>query len=398
MKILTVCQYYYPEQFRINGICEELVKKGNSVTVLTGLPNYPKGVVLKEYKFFRKRKEEVNGVKIKRCFEIGRRHGIIYRALNYVSFMISASWKALFLADDFDLVYVYQLSPITMAIPGIIYKKIHKKPLVLYCLDLWPESITTFGIKEGTILYKIIRKISDYIYREADKIIVSSDMFRKEIEKRIKNTKEIVHLPQYAEENLKRSKIEENDFVDFVFAGNVGKAQSVETIIKAAELVKKNKKIKIHIVGDGTSLENCKKLASKLKLENVIFYGKKQFEEMQQYYDLADAMLVTLSKNEFATKTLPAKVQACMATAKPIIVAANGETPEVILKAKCGFCSEAENAKNLAENMLKFVDINMEEKIKMADNAYEYYNKYFEKDIFINSLLEIFKKEGINNV
>lgn len=398
MKILAVCQYYYPEQFRINGICEELVKKGNSVTVLTGLPNYSKGVVLKEYKFFRKRKEEFNGVKIKRCFEIGRRHGIIYRVLNYVSFMISASWKALFLADDFDLVYVYQLSPITMAIPGIIYKKIHKKPLVLYCLDLWPESITTFGIKEGTILYKIIRKISDYIYSEADKIIVSSDMFIKEIEKRTKNEKEIVHLPQYAEESLKRSKIEENDFVDFVFAGNVGKAQSVETIIKAAELVTKNQKIKIHIVGDGSSLENCKKLALELKLENVIFYGKKKFEEMQQYYDLADAMLVTLSKDDFATKTLPAKVQACMATAKPIIVAANGETPEVILKAKCGFCSEAENAKSLAENMLKFVDITIEEKIKMADNAYEYYSQYFEKDVFINSLLEIFKKEGINNV
>ena len=398
MKILTVCQYYYPEQFRINCICEELVKKGNSVTVLTGLPNYPQGVIPKEYRFFHKRKENVNGVKIRRSFEIGRKNGIIYRALNYFSFMLSASWKALFLFDSFDIVYVYQLSPITMAIPGIIYKKIHKKPLVLYCLDLWPESITTFGVKESSILYKIIGKISNYIYDEADRIIVSSEMFKTEIEKRIKSKKEIVYMPQYAEENLKKSKIVENNFTDFIYAGYVGTAQSVETIIKAAKFLEKNKEIKIHIIGDGSSLENCKKLASKLEVKNVIFYGKKQPEEIQQYYDLADAMLITLNKDEFASKTLPAKVQACMATAKPIIVAANGETPKVILNAKCGLCSEAENAQKLADNMIKFVNMKFKEKIKMASNAYEYYNKYFKKEIFMNSLLEIFKKEGINDV
>ena len=135
MKILAICQYYFPEQFRITNICEELVKEGKSVTVLTGLPNYPKGYVEKEYKWFRRRKEKINGVQVLRTWEIGRRTGNLFRILNYFSYALSASFKALFLGKKYDVVYVYQLSPILMVIPGIIYKKIYKKKLVLYCLD-----------------------------------------------------------------------------------------------------------------------------------------------------------------------------------------------------------------------------------------------------------------------
>ena len=120
MKILVICQYYYPEPFRINEICEEMVKKGNEVTVLTGLPNYPEGKIYKGYKFLKRRKENINGVNVIRSFEIGRRKGIFFRALNYASFMISASIKAFFIKEKFDIIYVYQLSPISMVKPAIL--------------------------------------------------------------------------------------------------------------------------------------------------------------------------------------------------------------------------------------------------------------------------------------
>lgn len=135
MKILVVCQYYYPEPFRITDICEELVKKGHEITVLTGVPNYPEGEIYSGYGYRKKKEEIKNGVNIKRCFTIPRKKGIIYRFLNYYSFAISSSLKVLLNKiktennEEFDMIFVNQLSPIMMAYAGIIYKNIHKKKI-----------------------------------------------------------------------------------------------------------------------------------------------------------------------------------------------------------------------------------------------------------------------------
>lgn len=325
MKILVVCQYYYPEQFRINDICEELVKLGNNVTVLTGLPNYPEGKIPKEYKFLKKRKETINGVNIIRNWEIGRRKGSIFRILNYCSYMISASIKAFFLPNDYDVVYVYQLSPVTMAIPGILYKKKNNKKLQLYCLDLWPASLTTGGIKEESLFYKMMKKISHWIYKNADAIAITSKQFEKYIKEELDLlNKKIIYLPQYAE-NLYcdvKEKKEVKEETNFLFAGNIGEAQSVETIIKAANEIK-NENIKINIVGDGICLSGCKELANEYHLKNVIFYGKRPISDMKLFYEKADGMLVTLKNDNVINMTLPGKVQSYMAARKPIIGAIN---------------------------------------------------------------------------
>lgn len=395
MNILVVCQYYYPEQFKINDICETLVKNGNNVTVLTGLPNYEEGIVSKEYKFLKKRKENINGVNILRCFETGRRKGTIYRIINYISYMISASCKAIFLNKDFDIIYVYQLSPITMTIPAIIYKKIHKKKLVLYCLDLWPESVTTFGIKNNSFMYKIINKLSKYVYSKADKIIVSSKSFKDILNDKTK--KDIKYIPQYADVIFKESKLNESEKHHYIFAGNIGKAQSVQTIIKAANYIRNDENIIIDIVGDGSSIDECKALAKEMKLSNVIFHGRKRIEEMQEFYDKASAMIVTLSKDNFACQTLPAKVQACMATKNAIIASANGETARVIQESNCGYCVEAEDAQKLANIILEFTNLSIKERETLRNNSLNYYNENFKKEIFIIQLENIFKEE-IKNV
>lgn len=399
MNILVVCQYYYPEEFRINDICETLAKNNsNKVTCLTGLPNYPKGKVEKDYKWFRRRKENINGVKVLRCFETGRRKGMIFRILNYISYMISASFKSLFLGKKYDVIYVYQLSPVLMAIPAIIYKKIYRKKLVLYCLDLWPDSVTTFGISEKSFIYKILDKISKKIYNSSDIIIVSSESFIDEIEGKVNNKNEIIYMPQYTEETLHKSEYIDRDTFNFVFAGNIGKAQSVETIIKAANIVKENKKIKIYIVGDGSTLNKCKELAKKLNLNNIEFCGRKKATEIQEYYDMADAMIVTLSKDKFASKTLPGKVQTCMATGNAIIAAADGETKNIINKAKCGLCADAEDYNELAKHIEEFTRLSREERKQLRENSYTYYQKNYLKENFINKLQEILKKEGTKNV
>lgn len=330
MKILVVCQYYYPEQFRINDICEELVKRGNEVTVLTGLPNYSTGIVPKEYKFFRKRKENINGVNVIRNWEIGRRKSSAFRILNYCSYITSASIKALFLSNDYDCVYVYQLSPVTMAIPGIFYKKKNKKKLHLYCLDLWPASLMIGELTEKSVFYKLMKKVSTWIYKNADTISITSKEFETYLKEELSlKNKEIIYLPQYAEELYNNTELSDNmkEGIDFVFAGNIGKAQSVETVVMAASKVK-NKNIKIHIVGDGSSLEECKKIAKDLNLKNIIFYGRRPINEMEIFYQMADAMIVTLKKDDIISMTLPGKVQSYMAASKPIIGAINRRNKE----------------------------------------------------------------------
>ncbi len=259
MKLLVVCQYFHPEQFRVSDICFELVKEGHEITVLTGLPNYPRGIVNQKYKWFKNHREQINGVKVVRSWLVGRGKGNIRLAVNYVSFAISSVIRAMFLKKEFDAILVYQLSPVTMALPGILLKKMTKKPLIIYSHDLWPESIASAGIPQKSKIYQILLKLSRWIYKQADEIFTSSKMFSEYFRTTLKYEKKITHLPVYAEalfENIKlRNKNDE--ITNLLFAGNIGEMQSVETIIYAANELKNDNKILIHIVGDGSTREKC---------------------------------------------------------------------------------------------------------------------------------------------
>ena len=396
MKILVVCQYYYPEPVRIADICEELVKCGHEVTVLTGIPNYPMGIIHKDYRYGKKRDENINGVHVIRCFTIGRRHGVLFRVLNYFSYPLSAMLKIPKLDKDFDVVFVNQLSPVMMAWPAIKYKKRYKKKLVLYCLDLWPESLEAGGIKKGNLVYKLFHWISEKTYKQADRLLVTSRTFNKYFEEEFgMNSEEIIYMPQYAEDlfsnmesNMDKEKTPDDEY-NFVFAGNVGKAQSVETIIEAANLLKDKKNIKFHIVGNGSALEHCKEMAKEYGLTSVIFHGRRPVEEMPKYYAMADAMLITMFDNAMISKTLPGKVQTYMAAGKPIIGAINGETRRAIEEAECGICGPAEAAEIFSENILNFIESN--KKKEMAFTARDFYEKNFTKELFMKCLADQLK-------
>lgn len=386
MKILVVCQHFYPEEFRINDICCELVKKGHSVTVLTGLPNYPRGKVFKEYKFFKRRKEDFKGVKILRSFLIGRGTNTIMMAINYACFAIMASIKALFIKKDFDVIYVYQLSPISMVWPAILLKYITKKKLVIHCLDQWPISVTIGGIKKTSFLYKFIFKLSKWTYEQTDFITISSKSFKKYFinELNIKD-KGLVYWPSYAEANYDKINYKDDNNFDLVFAGNIGPAQSVETIIETARILKKCNNIKFHIVGDGLNKVACEKSVQKYKLNNVTFYGFHPVEKMPQFYSMADAFLITMADNEIVNNTLPAKIQSYMLSGRPIIGAINGEVKEVVKEANCGVCCDSLDYKALSKIIL-LVHNDKEKLKKWGDNAKQYYEKHFDKKKCINDL------------
>lgn len=384
MKILFVCQYYYPEPFRITDICEELVKRGHQITVLTGLPNYPEGKILKEYKKKEHRDEVRNGVRIIRCYEHGRGKNAFHMLWNYFSFALSGKRMVKKLDKDFDFVFINQLSPVMMAWPGIKYAKKYGKKTILYCYDLWPASLTLGGIKRGSVIYKIFRKISQKIYKQVDRICVTSKSFVNYFKSEHGiDTNKITYLPQYCEELYENVESQPHDGFNFVFTGNVGKGQSIETIVKAANLIKDRKDIKIHIVGDGRDLANCKQLSEELQTNNVIFYGRKPIDEMPYFFSMADAMIVTLAKDDLISKTLPGKVQSYMAAGKPIVASIDGETTIVLSEAKCGLFCEAENYNYLSIIMKEITKADL---FLLGSNAKKFYNEHFKKSLFFESI------------
>ena len=387
MKILIISQHYWPENFRVTDIAETLVSLGNQVTILCGLPNYPKGYVFDDYKHGKNRIQEHNGVKIIRAKEIGRRHGIFFRFLNYWSFPHYGKKMIKKIDKDFDIVLFNELSPIMSGEPAIKYAKKNNKPLIMYEMDLWPESLLAGGITNKSFIYKHYKKVSAKIYSQFDKIIVSTKEHIPYI-KDLPDCKDldIEYLPQYADTIFEESDFGnvDNDAIDLMFAGNIGKAQSLDIIIKAASLLKDDSRFKFHIVGSGSELDNVKKLATELKTDNVVFYGQRPLEDMPELYKIADAMLVTLEDKPYANMTIPGKVQSYMAVGKPIIGCINGACSNFIKNNEVGFSCPSGNSQALMD-LIKNLDLK-ELEIIGEHSKNVYFNKYC-KSIFMNKLV-----------
>ncbi len=386
MKILVVSQHYWPEPFPSTDICEGLAARGHEVQVITDVPNYPKGYIFPEYKGGKHRQEERNGVKITRCFTIGRRNNIVFRLLNYYSFSLSSTWFTRKIKEDYDAVLTIQSSPIMMVRAALSYGKRKGKKVLFYTMDLWPASLAAGGLGVNSPIYKYFGKVSHKLYRKADRILITSTKFRDYLKKNFGISDDTIgYLPQYASSQFDNLPMPpQKDTVDLMFAGNVGTAQSLHTVLQAAHILKNVKNLRWHIVGDGSELEILKKRADEQGDTQVIFHGGKPPEEMPRYYAMADAMLVTLTRDRFIGMTLPAKVQSYMAAGKPILAAANGEIPQVIQKAGCGFCVAAEDAQGLAQIVQAFLDSS--NRADFGRNARAYYEAHFTREQFFDTL------------
>lgn len=394
MKILVVCQYYYPENFQITPICEQLVSDGYEVTVLTGLPNYPSGIVPNEYKNKNKWNEMIGGVHVIRCYEIGRKKGAFYLAVNYLSFLFSSINRVKKIEMDFDVVFTYQLSPVLMGFPGRWYAKKHKKPLLLYCCDLWPESIKLYVKSEKNLLYKIANRISRIIYNSADCVAVQSASFKDYLHKINGVTYEkMEYMPAFAsEEYLEKDYTERyNGNINFVFLGNIGIAQDLSRTLNAFCIaIKKVENIRLHIVGDGVCLEELKVQVIEQGIKDkVIFYGRQPVEYMSEFYHIADACLVTLVGGNAIGHTLPSKVQGYMAAGKPIIGMIDGSAKKVIQESGCGLCVGAGDIEGLANILCEFAG-NIEKYLKCGEKGRRFYINNFSKEIFMQRLEEKF--------
>jgi len=392
MRILVVSQSFYPDTFAINDIVQGFVKQGHKVSVLTGLPDYTTSYIPEEYKHGKRRHEFLGDVEVFRVPTIARRHGPVWRSLNYISFAINGSIKALFGKwEEFDVIYVWEVSPVTMAIPAIALKRRFHKPLFLYCLDIWPECVKAMGFKEETLPYRIIHRLSSSIYKKCDHIAVSSTPFFDYLEKiNGCDRSKMSYIPQFASDELANRDFTKvpNGRTDFLYIGNIGFAQSFDTLIRAAALLKDRNDVWFHIVGGGAAFEQMKDLAEETGASKIMtFYGPKPFKEAVEYYKICDACVLTLDGSNHIGDTLPGKLQTYMAAGKPVIGAMNGAGQEVIRESTCGRCVNAGDTDLLAKVLADFAN-NKEKYRSCGDIAREYFFDNFTEGIFFNRILK----------
>lgn len=392
MRLLVVTQHYWPEPFNFADICEGLVSRGYEVTVLTGLPNYPEGKLYPDYQDGHNRVQERNGVHIIRVPLVPRGSNPVQRVMNYYSFPLSASQKARELECDFDVILTFQSSPVMQSEPAVKIAEETGIPLLHYVIDIWPECLLAGGIKRGSSIYNHYEEVSRRIYSKADRVALTSPQFKDYLENMLGRPISSFDLPQYAEDVFSGGSAGatpegyELGKINLTFAGNVGAAQSVETFICAAAILNNDDRFVFHVVGSGSELENCKKLAVDLDAHNVVFHGRHDIEEMPAFYKASDAMVATFADNPVLGLTLPRKIQSYMAAGRPVIAAVTGEAKRVIDDACCGFCCEAEDAEGLAIACLKMACLSWDARVRMGQSGLAYYQKYFSKGSFFDTL------------
>lgn len=394
MRILFVCQYFYPEVFRGNDIAFHWAELGHDVHVVCGIPNYPDGKYHKGYGLFKKRHEVVNGVKVTRLPIIPRGNNKIMLMLNYFSYFLYAWVWMLFhaIGHKYDRVFVQQLSPVMMSAPGVLYKRLRKAPLYTWVLDLWPESLTAAGGINNKYVLGFFKRFVKREYKYSDKILISSRSFNKSILEYGPYGDKIVYYPQWADGNASIEKLPENvptipQGFKLMFTGAVGEAHGFECTMQAALLTKDRKDIKWIIVGDGRRLDWVREFVKEHCLEEtVLTLGRFPSETMPWFFKQADVMLVTLSDDPLFRLYAPAKISSYMAAGKPIIAVLNGEGAEVIRDAECGWTLPAGDAEGFARLAIELSQVDKSELEKRGANAKKYYEAHFVKEKCLKEL------------
>ena len=412
MRILVVTQYFWPENFRINDLCAELVSRGHEVSVLTGTPNYPEGALFPQFVSNPANYNTYKGCSIIRVPVQVRGSGSSLKLLlNYASYVFSASFIGLFKIrkKQFDVVFVYEPSPVTVCLPALLIKKIRKVPVVFWVLDLWPETLEAIGVVKSPKILNLVGHLVRFIYNRCDLILGQSRAFHTGISRYCDDPDKIKYFPSWSEAVFTEADISpaielENhkNVFKILFAGNVGEAQDFPAILNAAEILKVRKiNAEFFIIGDGRALDWVQSELVRRNLKECVFLlGRHPLESMPNCYAASDALLVTLKKSPAFSMTIPGKVQSYMAAGKPILTMLSGEGSRVVEEACCGFVADSGDYEKLIDNVEKMIRLSCEDLNALANNAKTYAHNEFDRDKLISQLegwfvdLSAQRKEG----
>ena len=403
MKVLVWTQYFWPETFHINEVVRELVRQGISVTVLTGKPNYPEGKVFEGYRAYGTQTEFHEGVEIIRLPLFPRGQGsAIGLILNYLSFVLFgyllAPWSLR--GKKFDRIFVYAPSPILQALPAIFLSHLKKAPLILWVQDIWPDALRATGYVENRTLLAIVGFFVRIIYRFSDLILIQSEGFRTSVEF---HTKGKAKIREFSNSAINPSGLEAkaNASTEFgtriaqcfslVFAGNIGSAQSCETIIQAANSLRAFKDIKFFLIGSGSKLQELRRLVSSLGLTNVEMPGRMNSDQMPAIYSETSVLLLSLADDVSLSRTIPSKLQGYLAAGKPIIASCNGEAASVVQRANAGLTCGAGDVLALVQAIEYVYKMDAPERLKFGVNGRRFYDENYSLQKQISRLIEHFQ-------
>jgi colanic acid biosynthesis glycosyl transferase WcaI len=396
MRLLVVTQYFWPENFRINDLVFELVRRGHEVTVLTGVPNYPDGVIFQNFLENPELFSEYFGVQVVRVPMMARGQNRFQLLLNYLTFALSASvlgpWKLH--GKKFDAIFTCQLSPVTVGLPAAVFRKINHAPMILWVLDLWPHTLHALDIVRSPTVLRFIGKLVSFIYRKSDLILAQSKSFIPHIKKLSSPEIPVEYFPNWAESlffSQSTSPADEvpyrADIFNVMFAGNIGEAQDFPAILDAAESLKDNAKIRWLVVGDGRMATWVQEEIKRRNLHNSVFMlGRYPVERMPSFFTHADALLVTLKDDPVLSMTIPGKLQAYLAAGIPVVAMLNGEGAELVNGANAGRVCAAGDSAGLAASILELSKLTAEEHLIIAKNARELNAREFDRSVLIGKL------------
>lgn len=395
MKILVFSQYFYPENFRINTLCQELVNRGHSVTVVTGYPQYPIGRIYDGYGFDVPYERSWNGVKIHRVKVHPRGKGLLGMLRNTVDYVVAANKWVKDCEEQFDAVYVFEVSPVTVGLPAISYKKKFGTPMFFNLQDLWPENVEeVLGIRFAPLTW-LINRIVDKIYTASNRILCTSKGFVENLRQRGVPEEKLVFWPQFCPEpelsGMEKPEVYSGDTCNIVFAGNLGDAQGLDLVVEAARELGSG--IRWYLVGDGRARARLEQKVKAYGLEEtVIFIGRVDAAEADRYVHFADCAYLSFQNNKIFNMTLPAKLQTYLACGTPILAAAGGECAQLVGSNGIGFVCRPET-EELVSVARQAAAMTSRQRQEMSAAARSYYEKHFTMDRLVTELETMLKEE-----
>ena len=393
-KILIITECFYPEEFRINDLTESWSEKGLDIDVLTLVPTYPVGKVFSGYKNSLFKKEKYKKINIYRVYAVtGYRDSTLKKNLKYINFMILGSVIGILIGRKYDFIFGYNMSALTNMLPVVLIKKLYKKKTTLWVQDIWPDSLYAYCFKKTKFFSYLLDIFVKFIYRNIDTIVISSMGFKSKLNPYVPKDQIFHYLPNWADELDNNSKLKDlgksKETTHFTFAGNIGKLQNLENIIKAFNLLPNEyqKKSQLNIIGDGSNLDNLKLIAK--NNSNIIFHGRKQSSEMAGYYKSSDFLIISLIDKPIFSTLVPSKTQTYIAAKKPILAIINGDTADIVKNNNLGLYINPSSIDDIADTFCKCINMDKTERKKFITKNDFLLDTIFNKKRIIDSLLNI---------
>ncbi|MDP1955338.1 MAG: glycosyltransferase family 4 protein [Polaromonas sp.] len=408
MRLLVVSQYFWPENFRVNDLVSELVRRGHQVTVLTGIPNYPEGKIFQKFRSDPARYSSFDGAEIVRVPLMPRGQSGLRLLLNYLTFAVSASvvgpWKLR--GRQFDAIFAYEPSPVTVGLPAAVMRAVKRAPLAFWVLDLWPETLQAIGALRSRVLLQLVGKLVAFIYTRCDLILAQSQSFIPQIRKYAGNRRRVEYFPSWAESVFEMQHVVPAEEVtlkpgsfNVMFTGNIGDAQDFPAVLAAAESLKSHSNIRWLIVGDGRAADWLADQIKLRELQNCIqMLGRHPVERMPSFFKHADALLVSLKDEPIFSMTIPGKLQSYLAAGIPVVAMLNGEGAEIVKASRSGLTCAAGDHGGLAAAVLRLSQMTQEERATMGRNGRDVSVREFSRAVLIDRLEEWMGKMKIDVV